>query len=121
LPDRTQRYSKTSISIAERHAYAARCRADELRIDVAVYLRILLRNAQALQTPVPDRVPSQRGRHSRARLPLGLTKHDQIEILDRVYPLSLSAWVEHLVALDTADHSRPLIILPHHASSQEAR
>lgn len=90
-------------------ADAARKRARALQIAGGVYLRVLLRNARKTgELPPPVR---ENARYVRVPVALVMAKTER-DAIAKEMGVSLPELLERLVAVDTAEPKRPLMILP---------
>lgn len=88
----------------------ARKRARLLQIPGGLYLRVLLRNARRTGAQPPP--ISDKPRYKRVPVPLVMAKSEREAIARAVAPMGLPEHLERLVAADTAEPKRPLVILP---------
>ena len=106
--------ARTSVSLPHPLAAAATVWAKALKIDRAVYLRILLRNAQVRPPsgPVPPVSPAE---HKYATTPVhvAIPKRERAQLHRQIHPVSLSAHTAALVRADLTAADPQLVILAH--------
>lgn len=103
----------TTVTVSQAAAAWAELRAIDLQIDVATFVRVLIRNDQARPQPRALGAPARGDeRYVKARLGVRLSRRERVAIVSTLAPgESLSSYVEQLLDRDRAEPGDDLTII----------